>query len=299
MAVLTKFIKTLFSHNSSQGSITLVALIGVVIIGSIYFVGGVFPKVENIDIGEQGRKVILDDIEAPATGAAEKALRLRTINFKECSERVAVDLLVDNSGSMAGEKLTQLKKALTDFSEKLTDTSVIAVHSFNDKPPQERIGFGLYGQIKTQVANAINTMSAGGGTHTRDAFEFVNTRLTQAQQNFPDQQFALIFFSDGIPEALPRDCTPTRCTATSELRCFQRNQDPTVDPNVAQIIKDKGVTIYSIALLDKKDYCYNDELEGLMRQAATSNQHFFKTYNPEDLSIIYKQITFTLCGESI
>ncbi len=290
--------KTKKNKNPSiKGSITLVILIGIVILGAIYLVGGVLPHLQQIDTGEQGRVVVIDE-EQQDSGTDKEALRLRTIKFKACEERVAVDLLVDNSGSMGGAgKLQGLKDALTLFTEKLPDESIIGMHSFNTKV-QEKVPFGTYGDNKTQVKNAINTMNPNDATHTRDAFNVVNSRITAAQQEYPDQEFALIFFSDGIPEATPRDCTPTQCTPDSQSRCFQKNQDPTQDPNIAQIIKDKNVKIYSIALLDSEDTCYNSQLEGLMSSVASSSESYYRTFNPDDLKNIYNQITFQICGSA-
>lgn len=290
--------KTKKNKNPSiKGSITLVILIGIVILGAIYLVGGVVPHLQQIDTGEQGRVVVIDK-EQQDSGTDKEALRLRTIKFKACEERVAVDLLVDNSGSMGGAgKLQGLKDALTIFTEKLPEESVIGFHSFSNTA-QEKVPFGQYKDNKAQIDQAISNMRPDGGTYTRDAFTFVNNKITAAQQQYPDQEFALIFFSDGIPEATPRDCTPTQCTPGSQLRCFQKNQDPTQDPNIAQIIKDKNVKIYSVALLDSEDTCYNSQLEGLMSSVASSPENYYKTFNPADLKNIYDQITFQICGSA-
>lgn len=284
--------KTLFS-SSKRGSITLKLIIILVIIGAVALAGGIFPTVEHIDLG---KKIGIPDPEAIDSG--KDNLQLGTFPFKECSESVAVGLLVDTSGSMdfgQPRKIDELKKALISFSEKLTDNSVIGLYQYSVDPASV-VAFQTYELAKGRFEGDVTGLEPQSATYTRRAFEYIKPRLLAAQQTYPDHEFALIFFSDGIPESFERVCEPYRCTPQSSERCFDSTQDPTVPTDIAQEIKDAGIRIYSITLLDTTDYCYNNELANMMKKIASPDS-YRETSNQEDLTKIYNEITFSFCGD--
>lgn len=283
-----------------HGAIGLWVILIVIIVGSVLLAGGVSPKFENKSLEQNtgtGEKFAV--IEEPAPTDTRNTLQLKTLKFKKveekkeprCTQTVAIDLLVDTSGSMSwGSKMLELKNALKAFTNPLSDDSVVALHRFHTTP-SEVIPFSYYREVKQNMSATIDSLTPGGWTHTRDAFIFIKDKLSQAQSQFPNYQFSLIFFSDGIPESSNPTCTPTG----DPPRCFETTQDPTIPPDIAAEIKNSGVRIFSIALLDESDQRFNAELTQLMRNVASSPNDFYFTLDESRLTEIYQQIGTTIC----
>ena len=264
----------------SRGSITIALLIGIVIVGAVYFVGGIFPKVEHIDIGEQGRRVVIDTEADPATGAAEDALRLRTIKFKPCSETAAVDFLLDRTSSMtlrtpSGEqKMDVLKDAVISFIDNLSDSSVIGVQYFSSAD----IGNLIEIQLKKDAgdyAAQIRALPPLGNTPTHDGLAYAYNRLQNGVPKYPEREFAFIFVSDGQP------VPPT--------------QDPRLfNPDPSQQIKDLGVEVYSIGILDQRQIA-SGQMKDMLTHIASSPENVFISPDGQDLEKIVNQIGQELC----
>ncbi|MDO4765137.1 MAG: Cna B-type domain-containing protein [Eubacteriales bacterium] len=107
-----------------------------------------------------------------------------------------VVLLIDKSGSMAGERITKAKEAAKKFVDKLIlpgkDNIQLAVVSFSDDATTE-IGLSTNGDA---IKQAIDNVSASGAT-------FVDMGLAAAHMELgagrPKAQKLIIFLADGIP----------------------------------------------------------------------------------------------------
>lgn len=261
--------KTFYHHNSSRGSITLPILIGIVILGSIYLVGGILPNLEPIDTGEQGRVVVLDP-ENTDNASDSSSLRLRTIKFKTCDETAAVDLQLDITGSLS-PVAQDLKDAVFTFTEQLTDNSIIGIQAYNeDNPRMEVIPISEYKDVKNDIRPAVQSLKTNGGTPSYDALNYSKEILQTATTQHPDRQFTYIFFSDGNPNIGPRDVESIR--------------------QAAQGIKDLGVTVYAIGL--KGDSGLD---ERIIQAIASDPSKAIVTTNSDDLERIYSEIRTVLC----
>ncbi len=280
--------KTFYHHHFSHGSITLPILIGIVILGAIYLVGGPLPHLEQIDTGEQGR-VVVPDLENTDSATDSASLRLKTIKFKQCTETAAVDFMLDRSGSMKARtpsgdtKIQTLKDAVNLFIDNLSDDSVIGVQYFSSK------GIGNLIEINEKknigdYANAINALPADGNTPTRDALAYSYSRLQNGVQKYPDRDFAFIFVSDGEP--VP-DFPPPK-----------ESQDPRrFDPNPADQIKGLGVEVYSIGILDNTQI-KSGKMKELLTDIASSPENVYISPNGEDLDNIIARISQDLCQKA-
>lgn len=276
---------------TSPGTTILMLFIGVAIGFSILMTRGIFPASTLTDPGETGELEVVDD---PLSGG-QKGLQLRTIKFRECANKAAVGLLVDQSGSMGfGNKAQSLKTALTTFTSTLGDQSVIGLYYFS-RTPSEVVPFSRYKDVKGTVANAISRFSPYGPTYTRSAFQLISNRMIPALSAFPNNSFALILLSDGIPETDPRSCTAPACSPDRQ-RCFATAEDPTVNPNLVDTVKQAGVRVFSIALYDAGDTCFQNDLKSMMQRIASPNS-YYETPNASDLQKIYKEIAQKICNE--
>ncbi len=286
-----------------RGSATISLIIIIIIIGAALLSGGIFPKEPQLTSPPQEA---IPDITAPSPGG-KKSLQLETIKFKACAELAAVDFLVDNSGSMRFvNKMPELKKGMSTFSNNFPDSGVVGIQIYSDPdtyPPlgyRELLPVSKFGDIKNKFNSIVNSMIASGGTHSRDAMAFAKERLEKAKEKFGGYKFNLIFISDGIPETLatntacPGGPTGNLCTfgSTGGCRCFAEEQNPT---SVANEIKGLGVRIFTIAYVDTQDAKFNDRLQELMRNVASTPSDYYQAPVESQLTGILSQISEKLC----
>lgn len=262
----------LFSLTSSGNSFVLTFIL-LVIISSFLLVRGFFPKSTLTDPRDNAQYELGDQEQNDsATG-----LQLRTLKLKQCQNAAAVDMLLDRSGSMQGNKLKQLKEAANGFVTNLTDDSIIGIQSFSSSSQLElqladNVPISPYGSVKPLVASAINGLNAGGGTPTKSALEFSRQKLAEAIPKYPGKNFVLIFVSDGQPT--PQDQNPI-----------------TNPPNPADGIKSLGVTIYTIAI-------GADSLNNVMSGIASGPDTMFNAPTGTELKGIYDKIATRLCNKT-
>lgn len=321
--------------SGDRGWMVTFIILAIVIVSSVFYAGGVVPKVDKMFFLSETQGIPAPkDSYASGSGILIDTFRFTTVTpgpvisvppgaqpitpTPICSQDVAVDFLIDTSKSMQGEKIQQVRNGLVEFGKKLNGNSIVGIQTFAGSA-QEVVPIAPFSSNRSIYEQAIINMvpdAIGLGTYTRDGFTLARSKLRAAQQQYPDKQFKLIFLSDGVPET--RDFNDTclenyrqngnltgvcaqNCQtvqtggALSQLKCFAIQQSPNTDPSVATAIKNSGVEIYSIALLDELDTRYNTQLEDLMRTAASPGK-FYKTLNPEDLETIYNQIGTQVCN---
>lgn len=286
-----------------KGKVTIYLLILVVILGSILFAQGIFPK-STITPSLEDQESIL---ASQTPGPERHNLQLDTLKFIKCGETAAIDFLLDRSGSMRGNKLDNLKSAINLFTNKLSDNSVLGIQSFSDPTHPQRVDIPIsyYKDVKQIVVPITKSLDAEGSTYMRDAFELTRNELFSAldaknndgSKKFPDKyKFNLIFISDGVPELL--DCSRQQ---HKDGICSTDSQNPIINPDISQQIKDKGITIFTIAYLDIIDAGFNDSLEAIMKHIASKdtngNAFYFKAPINNQLDGILAQISTKICKE--
>ncbi len=119
---------------------------------------------------------------------------------------VEIMMILDRSGSMAGQKMTDLKRAANSFLDFFVETQSedrVGLISFATTVTLDR---PLGSDFVDPMRSAINAMTAVGATNTEDALDRAGgTGSFTDQSGLPGdrrvQQFA-VFFSDGMPTAL-------------------------------------------------------------------------------------------------
>ena len=104
-------------------------------------------------------------------------------------EDVTVVLVMDVSGSMAGQPIIDARNAARTFVSGLPSNVRIALVSFSDKP-STRVGFTT---DKGRVLAEISGLQANGGTALYDAV----VQGTNLLNSFPGAQHNMVLFSDG------------------------------------------------------------------------------------------------------
>lgn len=324
-----------FSNLKGKGEIYVVSILGVIILGSAFLVGGMFPDLNQVTNPldsftpkeKKGNKnngavqlIQLDAKKNPRNNNQNNNQNNQNrSNPPACQNNGAIALLIDLSASMqASNKMTKLKNALKSFSNDLSNTTFVGMYTFAspnvgdknvgtpEKEPKQRLPFGKFnkgsfdravGQLKPYVKPP-----ADGATYMRDGLEYVSQKISQSKDDNPGKRFSLIFISDGVPELI--ECVESHMPngVCQPDRNYDYTQDPTLDPNVASQIKNSGVTIYSIAIFDPSDLIVTPKLKQIMQTIAGSNdpltsqqQLYFESANGDDLAAKYQQISSIVC----
>jgi tight adherence protein B len=120
-------------------------------------------------------------------------------------QQVAVALVMDVSGSTAGQPIADAKAAARTFVSRLPGETRIALISFSDNPVT-RVGFTT---DKARVLAQISSLSAGGGTALYDAVVRAGTILN----SLPSAQHNIVVFSDGGDTAKRSTLTQAQAAA--------------------------------------------------------------------------------------
>lgn len=260
--------------NNQRGGIELI-LIPIIILFGVFLSGGFrFPgTLSSIDQG--GEYMLI----TPEPGKEEKSLQLKTLEFKDCSETMAMDFLLDRSNSMNSYgKIDKLKDGMLTFASKLSDKSVIGIQDFSSVEHERGIvsvlvPFTYYGEIKEEFPSLISKLRAGGNTNTHTALRFSIDKIKQGQTKFPDHEFAFLFLSDGEPR--PQGV-------------FPNGQEPTEE--LINELKSLDIRIFTIAYMGPGD----NGIE-LLRRIASSPEDAYVAPNPEQIDEILDEISVKLC----
>jgi Flp pilus assembly protein TadG len=157
---------------------------------------------------DENRVSVRGDVNATAHLARLFGVDTIPVSATSVAQRrdVEIMMILDRSGSMAGTKMTDLKRAANSFLDFFVETQAedrVGLISFATTVTLDRpLGSDFVAPMRT----AINAMTAVGATNTEDAFDRAGgTGSFTDQSGLPGdrrvQQFA-VFFSDGMPTAL-------------------------------------------------------------------------------------------------
>jgi cobalamin biosynthesis protein CobT len=139
---------------------------------------------------------------------------------KTDTSNIAIQILVDMSGSMRGSKMETARRSTVALSEALKSLNIkFEVTGFNSIPDERVIAFGkectdrLYDRKKERLdlhifksfdtvnLNGIEKMSAGRQNPDGEAVQWASSRLAQRKE----KRKILLVLSDGIPETSDTD----------------------------------------------------------------------------------------------
>lgn len=173
-----------------------------------------------------------------------------------------VILVVDRSGSMAGQKANDLKNAIRIF-----------VDTLNGTPVEEVVGLASYSSSATadvalttslgSITNAMNSMRFSGATSISAGMS-AGARVLSGGRNTDFVERTMIVMTDGIHNS---------------------GRDPQID---AQILANQGVFIHTIT------FGAGADIARMKRIAVTGRGKHFHAANGAQLIQIYREIALTL-----
>lgn len=172
-----------------------------------------------------------------------------------------VALVVDVSGSMAGQPIADAKTAAKGFVDRLEPAvDQVALVSFSDSATVNQVLAAYAGTVRF----AIDALSAGGNTNIADALARARAELDGPRHRAANAR-VIVLLSDGQPNV---------------------GGDPRAEAAAA---KAAGIRIFTIGLGDGVD-------PALLRDLATSPSDYFYAPTSDQLAAIYEQISGLIGG---
>src|SRR5664279_2860801 len=163
------------SKKPGSGGVFIFILLIILVVGASVFSGGFIPVDPNGPGGPpslppyfgangeiENQQIILPS--GALTPNPKENLQLKTFKVNTCLNKIAVDFLIDTSGSFAYDgKLDNLKNSLRSFTARMSNMSVIGIQTFS-QVVTERIPLDYYVNQKVQVKATIDGLQANGNT---------------------------------------------------------------------------------------------------------------------------------------
>lgn len=175
-----------------------------------------------------------------------------------------VILVIDRSGSMAGERLIDAKAAAIEFVNSLDpENDRVGIVSFEtDAHLDQELTFNY-----ELARNAVNSLSSEGSTNMADGVFSAQNEIVRNGR--PEVLPVIILLSDG---------EPTGGTAGPLSR--------------ATAAKEAGTRIFTIGL----GFAPGSSGETLLTEMATNENHYYRAPRSTDLRRIYLEISGAMCG---
>ncbi len=202
-----------------------------------------------------------------------------------CSTPVDVVLAIDRSGSMASdgtnpdEPITSAKNAATAFVDRLGPNDRVSVVSFATvaTDPIDYVLTADFARIKRAISRVEITRDGSTQyTNIGDAFVRARSELSSLRHD-PKSRSVFVFLTDGNPTAPKKNGDPT--------------YPETYARSVAEVIKQDRVEVYTVGL--------GAEIKPqLLRDIATSPDHYYPAARGSALGEIYQQIASSMCKKA-
>lgn len=204
--------------------------------------------------------------------------RLRMTNTRAQRVNIDVILVIDVSGSMAGQPLTSEKTAANSFIDHMDAAfDTIGIVSFSSTATLRQPLTSNFASAKS----VVNGLGASGMTNYQDAIQKSTLELTGANHR-ADASTVMIFMSDGVPNV----CNGWGCNPTNSAKAAADNA------------KAQGITNYSIGLMQAIPSYQLPSARSILQYIASSNpntvDHYFEAPTDAELTNIYNQIAFLL-----
>lgn len=118
---------------------------------------------------------------------------------------MAVSLVIDTSGSMAGDKIQNARMAAASLLETLADGDVVSIYAFSTAVSEIAAPTVLSGATRGGLMQRLDLLVAAGGTNMWDGMQVGISRMSQAPSTHPLRRVFLI--SDGLANIGPSDPT--------------------------------------------------------------------------------------------
>lgn len=122
------------------------------------------------------------------------------VDVPQASEKVsqapvAVALVIDTSGSMAGDKIRHARESAQKLVDNLRDGDIVSLHSFSDSVRERVAPVKLDSRSRQLISGMISELSAEGGTNLFDGVRTAGMAAMSAPTTHPIRRVVLI--SDG------------------------------------------------------------------------------------------------------
>lgn len=134
--------------------------------------------------------------------------------------KVAVGLVIDTSGSMAGAKIESARAAAKTFVQNLVDGDVVGVDVFDDSARTLVVPTVLDAETRPRILGAIAKLGTGGSTNMFDGLSLAESHVTQSPQSHSVRRVVVI--SDGRANVGPS--TPESLGSVAERGLQSRVQ---------------------------------------------------------------------------
>lgn len=116
---------------------------------------------------------------------------------------MAVSLVIDTSGSMAGDKIQNARMAASSLIESLADGDVVSIYGFSNEVTEIASPTVLSPLSRTELMRRVSLIVAGGGTNLYAGMQVGVARIAQAPATHSVRRIFLI--SDGRANIGPSD----------------------------------------------------------------------------------------------
>lgn len=110
---------------------------------------------------------------------------------------IAAVFVADVSGSMEGDRLANLQKALVESADLINSTNAIGLVSYHEQVNVDLFVRPFNVQQKALFIGAVQRLSAGGKTATNDAVVVAANQLLEFSKSNPDHKLLIFVLSDG------------------------------------------------------------------------------------------------------
>jgi len=114
---------------------------------------------------------------------------------------LAIDLVVDVSGSMSGAKIANARIAASSLLESLTDGDIVGIHAFSNDVYEVAAPTVVSSATRSMLIQRVNSLGPMGGTNMYDGLRVGESRLGQTPASHRTRR--LIIISDGIANIGP------------------------------------------------------------------------------------------------
>ncbi|MDH5491342.1 MAG: VWA domain-containing protein [Myxococcales bacterium] len=150
------------------------------------------PIQAQIHVGAGGETFVGVWIDAP-----------QAIEASSARAPMALSLLVDTSGSMAGEKIQNAQMAAASMLESLQEGDIVSLYAFSSGVTELAPPTVLNSASRRGLLQRVRELYAGGGTNMWDGMQVAYSRMGQAPSSHPIRRIVVI--SDGQANIGPSD----------------------------------------------------------------------------------------------
>jgi Ca-activated chloride channel homolog len=133
---------------------------------------------------------------------SEDVLKRLTDLWLAAKKPASVMLLLDTSGSMAGEAMDKAKEGAVSFIEKMQARDELEIRTFSDKIFRLQPAASIASNGET-ARQSVRGLFASGGTHLYEVLQQGVVDWSDRKKRSPDRHFGIVLMTDGQDEGSP------------------------------------------------------------------------------------------------